>query len=322
MYRQPLTLHSKGEKVTAKAHGGIIDILGITIATVDEKVRLQAVDTYFDPLDMFRQIAPNGIVNKQAVNKKVFTESKEAALDDEVSAKTEQSRVNATAEYSKEQSSSEVFHDAVSETSTAEAPNMSSDSTLSTTVDAPAHNASDMRPRHADNTEGNTQNVADSTPAHTKRPVESEAVEQSCPVSGLESTTQATCPITGHRSPNPSQSSESPWENVSNPSSDTENLQGPYDSSVTGNVTERAELGRAGRAPDLEADAGVKDEIEEHLEGPADQVHPHVKTMEMRVKPDAGDAVAADADTEETIMTHEEMSKITPSECPFLMNRE
>jgi len=55
--------HSKGQKVVAKAHGGPIEIFGVTIANVDDKVRLQAVDTWMDPLDMFRQIAPHGIVN-------------------------------------------------------------------------------------------------------------------------------------------------------------------------------------------------------------------------------------------------------------------
>ena len=62
---------SKGEKVTAKAHGGPIEIFGVTVASVDDKVRLQNVDTYMDPLQMFRQIAPNGIVNKQPMNRKV-----------------------------------------------------------------------------------------------------------------------------------------------------------------------------------------------------------------------------------------------------------
>lgn len=55
---------SQGEKVTAKAHGGSIDIQGITIARVDAAVRLQAVETWFDPMDMFRQIAPAGHVTK------------------------------------------------------------------------------------------------------------------------------------------------------------------------------------------------------------------------------------------------------------------
>jgi len=34
---------------------------------VNDKVQLQKVETWFDPLEMFRQIAPKGIVNKQVV---------------------------------------------------------------------------------------------------------------------------------------------------------------------------------------------------------------------------------------------------------------
>jgi hypothetical protein len=62
-------INNAGEKVTAKAHGGSIDIQGVTVATVNDKVQLQAVRTWFDPLDMFRQIAPNGVVKKEEVPK-------------------------------------------------------------------------------------------------------------------------------------------------------------------------------------------------------------------------------------------------------------
>jgi hypothetical protein len=58
---------SKGEKVTAKAHGELIEIQGITVAKVDEKLRLQNVETWFDPMEMFRQIAANGTVNKTSL---------------------------------------------------------------------------------------------------------------------------------------------------------------------------------------------------------------------------------------------------------------
>ncbi|KAF1943155.1 hypothetical protein EJ02DRAFT_149600 [Clathrospora elynae] len=57
--------NNKGEKVTAKAHGGQIDIQGVTVANVNDKVQLQSVRTWFDPMDMFRQIAPNGVVKKE-----------------------------------------------------------------------------------------------------------------------------------------------------------------------------------------------------------------------------------------------------------------
>lgn len=62
-------INNRGEKVTAKAHGGAIDIQGVTVATVNDKVQLQSVRTWFDPMDMFRQIAPKGVVKKETVDK-------------------------------------------------------------------------------------------------------------------------------------------------------------------------------------------------------------------------------------------------------------
>lgn len=48
----------------------------------------------------------------------------------------------------------------------------------------------------------------------------------------------------------------------------------------------------------------------------------HPRDTENAVQPEAGQAVAAPANSEETRLTHEEMSRITPAQCPFLMNRE
>lgn len=48
---------SRGEKVTVKAHGGLIDIQGIVIAKVNSSLQLEKIDVWFDPMDMFRQIA-------------------------------------------------------------------------------------------------------------------------------------------------------------------------------------------------------------------------------------------------------------------------
>lgn len=61
------TIYSQGEKVTAKAHGGAIDIQGLTVADVNDKLQVEKLETWFDPLEMFRQIAPHGIVNKEVV---------------------------------------------------------------------------------------------------------------------------------------------------------------------------------------------------------------------------------------------------------------
>lgn len=55
---------SKGEKVRIKAHGGPIDIEGISVATVNDKLQIQKVETFFDPMAMFRQMAAEGNVTK------------------------------------------------------------------------------------------------------------------------------------------------------------------------------------------------------------------------------------------------------------------
>jgi len=79
--------------------------------------------------------------------------------------------------------------------------------------------------------------------------------------------------------------------------------------------------------PDTKIDesraTGTYDAVDEHLEKPAEEVHPHPHDVEKAVEPAPGKAVAAPADSEETKMTHEEMSSLsTAGECPFLMNRE
>lgn len=58
---------SKGEKVTIAAHGGPIDIEGVAIAKVNEKLQLQTVEVFFDPLAMFRQMAPDGEIGVRKV---------------------------------------------------------------------------------------------------------------------------------------------------------------------------------------------------------------------------------------------------------------
>lgn len=60
---------SKGEKITIKAHGGLLDIQGVTIATVDEGFKVQKLETWFDPLEMFRQFTPKDVkVNGKPVS--------------------------------------------------------------------------------------------------------------------------------------------------------------------------------------------------------------------------------------------------------------
>ncbi|TKA73544.1 hypothetical protein B0A55_06439 [Friedmanniomyces simplex] len=113
-------------------------------------------------------------------------------------------------------------------------------------------------------------------------------------------------------------------EAVQEPSADSSSNDLPtrsiYSSSVTGNVEDRLSLGKTGDFPDESRE--IRDAVDEHLEGSAEQVHPHPKQAEESVRPEAGMAVASAAGSEETRMTHEEMSSISGAECPFLMNRE
>lgn len=61
----PLSTHSEGEKVMAKAHGGLIDVQGVTVAHLTDKFQVTKLETWFDPVEMFRQISPDGVVNKE-----------------------------------------------------------------------------------------------------------------------------------------------------------------------------------------------------------------------------------------------------------------
>lgn len=81
--------------------------------------------------------------------------------------------------------------------------------------------------------------------------------------------------------------------------------------------------GQSATKEDESKATGTYDAVDEHLESSAEKVHPHPHDIEKEVKPAAGEAVAAPADSTETKMTHEEMSKLgNAGECPFLMNRE
>lgn len=59
---------SKKEKIKIKAHGGLIDIQGVSVAKVDNKIRIQSVETWFDPMEMFRQMKTDeGLERKELV---------------------------------------------------------------------------------------------------------------------------------------------------------------------------------------------------------------------------------------------------------------
>jgi len=258
--RLGLILHSKGEKVTAKAHGGEIDITGITVATVDDQVRLQEVNTYFDPLDMFRQIAPEGIVNKQIVDKKIDpSTAMDMVIPDNDGVKIAQEHDKPGTEHSGDSETPAYFKSGAPATTQG----------ITSSINGL---------KVTDDTEGNAS-VSDALQATNGKAFTSAGSSADSYV--------ASSRIDEQCAPN---ETHAPKEDVDGEDDQFHDAQ--------------------------------DESIEKHLEQSADVVHPHPKNMEHAVQPQAGEAVAVSPHSTETRLTHEEMSRISPAECPFLMNRE
>jgi len=338
----------------AKAHGGPIEIYGVTVATVDDKVRLQTVDTWFDPLEMFRQIAPGGIVNKTVMNRKVDMET--ALDDDAIVGKPNGVPEASTTEQPKEVATESTKSEETANTST---DIKGADQVAADPTDVPAahfandgvkiaeqHNKEgaevtapeDIIPKHISNSTGEP---ADAFVPHqgadtTESAVESDQTDPS-PAQTLvdAAATHGAAAEIEHPESNFHDShevqpqadtgaaQETPVAAETNDSSnDNKDLPTPsiYASPVNGNPAHRLALGASGAFPD--ESRSIRDAVDEHLEGPSADVHPHPKDMEESVRPKAGEAVAVEAGSEETRVTHEEMSGLRGGECPFLMNRE
>ncbi|KAK9353693.1 hypothetical protein V1505DRAFT_353482 [Lipomyces doorenjongii] len=54
--------NDKKQKVRVKAHGGPIDIQGVTVATVNGGLKVEKLETWFDPLSMFKQVSKDNEV--------------------------------------------------------------------------------------------------------------------------------------------------------------------------------------------------------------------------------------------------------------------
>ncbi|EEQ33303.1 hypothetical protein McanMca71_006473 [Microsporum canis] len=52
--------NEKGDTVTVRAHNGVIDIEGLVVARVNDKLQIQSIEVWQDPMEMFRQIDKNG----------------------------------------------------------------------------------------------------------------------------------------------------------------------------------------------------------------------------------------------------------------------
>ncbi|KAG8160003.1 hypothetical protein KVR01_010640 [Diaporthe batatas] len=51
--------NEEGSTVTIKAHRGILDIQGVTVAKLNDKFQVTSLETWFDPTDMFKQMRPS-----------------------------------------------------------------------------------------------------------------------------------------------------------------------------------------------------------------------------------------------------------------------
>ena len=333
-------MYSKGQKVTAKAHGGSIDIEGVTVATVDDKVRLQNVQTWFDPLEMFRQIAPNGVVNKESIPKMVSitlddedqtTEGPKASQDISDSGKellglqldgtvdtAESRQAVSTVEPTADGAEVLEFQKNLPRYVTESTGHIETSKGVGKSVDA--HDTKDNSTEKAEVVDGSsraqeTEEGMPSVESDTKDSLVTEKIPHTPntkpndkPTLGLNLATES-----GALESRPSSSCSSSWTKVSHSDGITSiPSPGRTDTSFNG-VTAEA--------------TGPSEHMSSVLRG-VDQSAAHSadlvlhKDMEARVNPGLGEAVAAAFDSEEARLTHEEMSNTTSMACPFLMNHE
>jgi hypothetical protein len=333
-------MYSKGQKVTAKAHGGPIDIEGVTVATVDDKVRLQNVQTWFDPLEMFRQIAPNGVVNKESIPKMVSitlddedqtTEGLKASQDISDSGKellglqldgtvdtAESRQAVSTVEPTADGAEVLEFQKNLPRYVTESTGHIETSKGVGKSVDA--HDTKDNSTEKAEVVDGysRAQETEEKTPSvesDTKDSLVTEKIPHTPntkpndkPTLGLNLATES-----GALESRPSSSSSSSWTKVSHSDGIT-SIPSPGRTDTSSNEVTTEATGPS------EHMSSVLRGVDQSAAHSADLVlH---KDMEASVNPGLGEAVAAASDSEEARLTHEEMSNTTSMECPFLMNRE
>ena len=330
-------MYSKGQKVTAKAHGGSIDVEGVTVATVDDKVRLQNVQTWFDPLEMFRQIAPNGVVNKESIPKMVSitlddedqtTEGPKASQDISDSGKellglqldgtvdtAESRQAVSTVEPTADGAEVLEFQKNLPRYVTESAGHIETSKDIGKSVDA--HDTKDNSTEKAEvvdgssraqETEEGTSSVESDTKDSEKIPHTPNTKPNDKPTLGLNLATES-----GALESRPSSSCSSSWTKVSHSDGIT-SIPSPGRTDTSSNEVTTEATGPS------EHMSSVFRGVDQSAAHSADLVlH---KDMEARVNPGLGEAVAAAFDSEEARLTHEEMSNTTSMACPFLMNHE
>ena len=344
--------------MTAKAHGGSIEIFGVTVATVDDKVRLQAVHTWMDPLAMFRQIAPHGVVNKQAVDGEVQVDPPPHLFaNTDGSDKGEAPRVPAYIN-GDEQITSVVL--ARKDGSPDSSEQTGGTCSVQTGVcpfipqsDATPVLAASQDERQSESTDANVDQRQHHQSTVVSMPLPTESL---LPVSMAPITTANTFQSQSDEPGN--QASSDGYKRRSMIEADEKR---PCKRPRTQDEAQRFHI----RTTDMKEQAGsrtqhipqdvgnaissltsvgdgentqessatehfaqgmnstpVRPDVDEYLERSAYDVHPHPKDVEEAVEPAVGEAVAAAAGSEETRQSKEEMGQTTSEELEMIMNRE
>lgn len=328
-------LRSKGERITAKAHNGPIDIEGVTVAQVDDQVRLQKVETWFDPLEMFRQIAPNGIVNKEVREPHDVGEDKDQR--EHRAAQTAEGNVEPQiAEISTSTAQSSIrIPQSQKNQSKEEAENTSGDPeapveehnevAMTKTDKLPAQiNASSTAPSYSNDllaasTSTQSKDREQLTPGSTRVPTpdsdskpqtkdlengDNAEVKEAKPRAVIKEVPQVPTPAADSHATGiePVPKAET---GIAEPQFPSNNLTNQILKTLESVQSSLGQL--SARADDFEARISKLEGVSSNSTGTA---------------PLSGNAIAAAPESEETRQTHEEMSNISAGECPFLMNRE
>lgn len=285
----------------------------MTVAEVDDKVRLQAIQTWMDPLEMFRQIAPKGVVKKTAMNRNVDMET---ALDDPP--------VNDGNIIAEQHNGSDGSHANEPAPEEIIPKHISSSTGLPADTPVPHQSTSSQQPVEVDTAYGGEDNHGPSNGAQAiveTAAIQGAAMDIDSPQSNYHKVAQQLPSLELPHSEHLPDATE-----TSTPLDQTSATNKPDEhATLEERVSKAPKHSHAGldeSKSTTDPTAIAHDAVDEHLERPSSQVHPQPKDAEDQVSPAAGEAVVAAPDSEETRLTHEEMSHMSPSECPFLMNRE
>ena len=333
--------------MTAKAHGGPIEIFGTTVAVVDDQTRVVSLDTYMDSLDMFRQIAPHGVVNSEPMNRKVgLSDALDADAPNNDGVKIAQAHEQTNGDQAPKATEGITGKHVSNSTSQpadafvpgqAPCPFMGSSGmdaasaphplpTNGQSGDAMSVDASSADTEFSDSVLVNCETAAREPPPSVATTQSQMPLESTKPAAqGSEPVQQGAVMEVDTQTAAPAQPSEDAKEEAEShpakrPAEDVP--RSIYSSAVTGNVEDVIKVAKRNDFVDESTATGTRDAVDEQLEKPADVVYPQPKDMEDLVHPGPGEAVIAPADSEETKKAKEEMSEIRPDETPMVMNRE